>query len=244
MRRAITQNDYDRWRSAQSPILSPTGDWAAWTEVPQVGDAELLVRETRGTRSARIPRGFIGRPIVNLTAVTDSPFVAPAPQFTARRLDAGRASGTRRWRSSSVRAKPGRGALPAPRNSLIIVPLTGASALQPVIVPRVRNVRVLARRRPHASPTSSKPDSAATRGAGDSASRRSTGDTSTRRARPREFGTHAGASQRRHGRRGTDCGRELLRALDPDGTYLAYTVVSRDAGRAGALLPVDRRRHR
>ena len=82
MRRAITPDDYDRWRVAQSPVLAPTGTWAAWTEVPQVGDADLMVRETHGTRQVRIPRGFIGRPIVNLTATTDSPFVAPPPQFT------------------------------------------------------------------------------------------------------------------------------------------------------------------
>jgi hypothetical protein len=59
LRRPITQDDYDRWRTAQSPSLAQNGAWAAWTEVPQVGDADLVVRETRGSKQARIPRGFI-----------------------------------------------------------------------------------------------------------------------------------------------------------------------------------------
>ncbi len=224
MRRAITQDDYDRWRVAQSPVLSPTGAWAAWTEVPQVGDADLMVRETGGSRVARIPRGFIGRPIVNLTAGTDSPFVAPAPQFTpdgAMLFALGYVPMAEFERARKARPK----ALPAPRPSLILVPLTGASALQPVVVPRVRNVR-------------------APRDAGrvlaylleaDSATVRTPPDTVVRRGRARDFGTTLVI-------RNTETGAEERiddvnsYAFDPSGAYLAYTVVSRTAGRAGAML--------
>ncbi len=233
MRRAITQSDYDRWRTAQSPILAPTGAWAAWTEVPQVGDADLLVRETRGTREVRIPRGFIGRPVVNLTTVTDSPFVAAAPQFTADAsmlVAIGYAPMADFERARKAKPRP----LPTPRNSLILVPLTGASALNPVIIPRVRSVRV-ARDAGRTIAYQLEPDSGAARAGSDSASRRNGGDTSARRARPRDFGSTLVI-------RNTETAVEERiadvnsYALSPDGTQLAYTVVSREPARCGAFI--------
>lgn len=224
MRRAITQDDYDRWRVAQAPTLAPTGAWAAWTEVPQVGNGDLLVRETRGTREARIPRGYVGRPIVNLTAGADSPFVAAPPQFThdASMLVAiGYAPMAEFDRARRARPRP----LPAPRNSLIMVPLTGTGALQPIIVPRVRSVRV-------------------PRDAGrvivylldaDSAAARTPPDSAARRPRPREFGTTLVI-------RNVDSGAEervmdvTNYAIDPSGTYLAYTLAARAPGRDAAVL--------
>jgi dipeptidyl aminopeptidase/acylaminoacyl peptidase len=224
-RRAITQDDYDRWRTAQAPTLAPTGAWLAWTEVPQVGDADLMVRETRGSRQLRVPRGFIGRPIVNLTATADSPFVATPPVFTpdgSMLLAIGYAPMAEFERARKARPRP----LPTPRNSLILVPLTGASALQPVIIPRVRSVR-------------------APRDAGrsiaylldaDSAAPRAPADSGARRAgRPREYGTtlvirniETGAEER--------VPDVTTYAFDPTGTYLAYTASSRTAGRDGAYL--------
>ena len=125
-RRTISQDDYDRWRVAQAPVLSASGAWAAWTEVPQVGNGDLVVRETRGTREVRVSRGFMGRPIVNLTAGTDSPFVAPPAQFTAdgsALVALGYAPMAEFERARRARPR----ALPGPRGSLIIVPLTGSS---------------------------------------------------------------------------------------------------------------------
>lgn len=224
VRRAITQNDYDRWRVAQAPILAQTGGWAAWTEVPQVGDADLLVRETRGTREVRIPRGFIGRPIVNLTAAADSPFVAAAPQFTADAsmlVAIGYAPMSEFERARKAKPRP----LPAPRSSLILVPLIGASALTPTIVPRVRSVRV-ARDAGRTIAYLMEPDSAAPRAPGDSTSRR---------ARPREYGSTLVL-------RNVETSAEekiadvTTYALSPDGTQLAYTVVSRDPAKCGAFI--------
>ncbi len=232
-RRAITQDDYDRWRVAQSPTMAPTGAWAAWTEVPQVGDADLLVRDTRGTREARIPRGFIGRPIVNLTASTDSPFVAPAPQFTpdgSMLVVIGYAPMAEYERAR--KAKPR--ALAVPRSSLIIVPLTGATALQPVIVPRVRNVRV-PRDAGKIIAYQLEQDTATARAAGDTIARRTSDSTPPRRHRAREFGTTMVL-------RNTETGVEERiadvnsYAIDPTGTYVAYTIVSRTPDRDGAVL--------
>ncbi len=233
MRRAITQEDYDRWRVAQQPSIAPNGAWAAWTEVPQVGDADLLVRETRGAREVRIPRGFIGRPIVNLTAVADSPFVATAPQFTpdASTLVAiGYAPMAEFERARKARPRP----LPSPRNSLIIVPLTGASALRPIIVPRVRSVRV-PRDAGRFIAYSLEADSAPARAVVDTAARRTNGDSAARRPRPRDFGTtlvirniESGAEER--------IADVSSYAIDPTGSYIAYTTTSRVSGRDGAVL--------
>ncbi len=233
MRRAITQDDYDRWRVAQAPTLAPNGAWAAWTEVPQVGDGDLLVRETRGTREARIPRGFLGRPVVTLTAVADSPFVAAPPQFTpdASMLVAiGYAPMAEFERARKARPRP----LPAPRNSLILVPLTGAVALRPIVVPRVRSVRV-PRDAGKFIAYLLEADSAASRAAGDTVARRATGDTAGRRVRPRDFGTTLVI-------RNTESGAEeriadvSTYAIDPSGTYVAYTLTSRTPGRDAAVL--------
>ena len=224
-RRAITQDDYDRWKTAQAPTLAPTGAWLAWTEAPQVGDAALVVRETRGTREVRIPRGYIGRPIVNLTAGADSPFVAPPPQFThdASMLAAiGYAPMADFERARKARPRP----LQAPRASLILVPLTGAAALQPIIVPRVRNFRV---------PRDGGAMIAYQLEADSGAARPPAADTGARRGRPREYGTTLVL-------RSTGAGTEtriddvVSYAFDPAGTVLAYTVVSRTPGRDGAFL--------
>lgn len=232
-RRAITQDDYDRWRVAQAPTLAPDGAWAAWTEVPQVGNGDLVVRETRGTRMVRVPRGFMGRPIVNLTAGTDSPFVAPAAQFLpdgSALVAIGYApmADFERARKSRPRA------MPAPRSSLIIVPLAGTAALQPVVIPRVRSVRV-PRDAGRVIAYQLEADSAAART--DSAASRAAAADTARRARAREFGTtlvirnmETGVEQRVDG--------VNAYAVDPTGTYVAYTIVSRTPGRDAAVLRV------
>src|SRR5687767_6691535 len=61
-KKTLTQADWDRWRSIQTPTLSNDGKWSAYTLSPQVGDGEFVVRSTTGTSEYRIPVGFIGRP--------------------------------------------------------------------------------------------------------------------------------------------------------------------------------------
>jgi hypothetical protein len=61
-KKPLTQADWDRWRSIQSPTLSNDGKWVAYSLAPQVGDGEFVVRSTTGTTEYRVPLGFISRP--------------------------------------------------------------------------------------------------------------------------------------------------------------------------------------
>ena len=61
-KKALTQSDWDRWRSIQAPTLSNDGKWAAYTLSPQVGDGEFVVRATSGTTEYRVGVGYISRP--------------------------------------------------------------------------------------------------------------------------------------------------------------------------------------
>ena len=61
-KKALTQADWDRWRSIQGATLSNDGKWVAYTLAPQVGDGEFVVRSTTGTTEYRVPVGYIGRP--------------------------------------------------------------------------------------------------------------------------------------------------------------------------------------
>lgn len=61
-KKALTQADWDRWRSIQGATLSEDGKWVAYTLSPQVGDGEFVVRSTTGATEYRVPVGYIGRP--------------------------------------------------------------------------------------------------------------------------------------------------------------------------------------
>jgi len=61
-KKALTQADWDRWRSIQGAALSNDGKWAAYTLSPQVGDGEFVLRATTGATEYRIPLGYISRP--------------------------------------------------------------------------------------------------------------------------------------------------------------------------------------
>jgi dipeptidyl aminopeptidase/acylaminoacyl peptidase len=58
----ITQDVYDLWRGILSPVLSPDGQWAAYTNSPTIGDGTLVVRATGGPTEFTLARGFTGRP--------------------------------------------------------------------------------------------------------------------------------------------------------------------------------------
>jgi len=60
-KKALTQSDWDRWRSIQGATLSNDGKWVSYTLSPQVGDGEFVVRSTSGTTEYRVPVGYIGR---------------------------------------------------------------------------------------------------------------------------------------------------------------------------------------
>lgn len=60
-KKALTQADWDRWRSIQGATLSNDGKWVAYTLSPQVGDGEFVVRSTSSATEYRVPVGYIGR---------------------------------------------------------------------------------------------------------------------------------------------------------------------------------------
>src|SRR3954463_9683488 len=60
-KKALTQADWDKWKSINAPALSNDGKWAAYTLIPQVGDGELVIRSTSGSTEYHVPRGYIGR---------------------------------------------------------------------------------------------------------------------------------------------------------------------------------------
>ncbi|MCU0626548.1 MAG: hypothetical protein MUF21_08715 [Gemmatimonadaceae bacterium] len=241
-RRAITQDDYDRWRTIGGAVLAPDGRWAAWTESPVVGDGELVLRETQGTRVMRLPRGFTGRPVTSVQV--DSPFVAPPPQFTA----------DGQWlavlayapQGDFERARASRGRVPAPRANLLLAPLGGAGTPTATTIPRVRSFRVprLASNVIawlHETDSATVRDSVRRAGGADSARRatpdsaRRTGADSARKPAPRDYGSTLVV-------RTLATGAELRiadvtsYALDPSGSWLAYTVGARAGGRDGVWL--------
>jgi dipeptidyl aminopeptidase/acylaminoacyl peptidase len=227
-RRPITQDDYDRWRSVQGATLSSDGQWAAWTESPQVGDGDLVVRSTRGGTPFRVSRGYTGRPIISFAS--DSPFVAPPPQFMPdgsllAALAYAPVDSFERARRNRPRA------LPAPRTRLLLV-RTGATPTSSM-VPRVRSVRMprdggrwfAYQLEADSTPRADAPPR-------DSAARR---DSTARRLAPREYGSTLVL-------RSADLATEQRisdvssYALDPSGMWVAYTVTARTPGRDGAYL--------
>ena len=61
-KKALTQADWDKWRSIQGATLSNDGKWVAYTVAPQVGDGEFIVRSTSSSTEYRVPVGYISRP--------------------------------------------------------------------------------------------------------------------------------------------------------------------------------------
>src|SRR6185503_13297828 len=61
-KKALTQADWDRWRSIQGATLSNDGKWVAYTLSPLVGDGEFVVRSTSSATEYRVPMGYISRP--------------------------------------------------------------------------------------------------------------------------------------------------------------------------------------
>jgi hypothetical protein len=59
---ALTQADWDRWKSISGTALSNDGKWAVYSLAPLVGDGELVIRSTTGSTEYRVPRGYLGRP--------------------------------------------------------------------------------------------------------------------------------------------------------------------------------------
>ena len=61
-KKALTQADWDKWKSIQGAAISNDGKWALYSLVPLAGDGELVVRSTQGSAEYHVPRGYLGRP--------------------------------------------------------------------------------------------------------------------------------------------------------------------------------------
>ncbi len=233
--RALTQADWDTWRSISGATLSPDGRWAAYTLIPQVGDGDLIVRSTTGATEYRVARGYLGRP--NNVPGGLRPrraFGAPDPsgpnaspaQFTADGryvlAIAEPLQAEVEAEAATQRGRPGRGRPQAARTSLLLVRLSDG---QVTTLPHVRSFRL-----PRES-------------GGWVAYVQSDTTTADSTARPRGG---ANRDRRRYGSllvlRNLGSGAEeqladvLTYAFDDSARVLAYTVVSHDSTKDGAYL--------
>ena len=48
-KRALTQADWDIWKSISGAAISNDGKWAAYSLAPLVGDGDLVIRSTSGS---------------------------------------------------------------------------------------------------------------------------------------------------------------------------------------------------
>ncbi|MBD5221525.1 MAG: S9 family peptidase [Bacteroidales bacterium] len=57
-KRVLDHSSFDNWKSVKNSELSRDGRWAAYSEVPQEGDALLTIHDTRTGKNILIPRGY------------------------------------------------------------------------------------------------------------------------------------------------------------------------------------------
>ncbi|MGE3616639.1 MAG: hypothetical protein AB7L66_12280, partial [Gemmatimonadales bacterium] len=240
-KKALTQADWDTWRSISGAALSNDGKWAVYTLVPQVGDGEMVIRATGGSTEYRVPRGFLGRPNntpgglrpaggagggpggggappAQITA--DSRFVLATVLPTQAETEAARAA-SRASRGGGTRA-------PQPRNALAIVNLADG---QVTTIANVRSFRLPEESGAwvaYVTADSAGADSTAGRPGGANGGRPAQRDR-------RSYGSPlvlrnlaTGAEERL-----TDV---LTFAFDDHAKVLVYTVASRDSTRDGAFV--------
>ncbi len=245
--RPLTQADYDRWITPQGTVMARDGRWVAYTLVPQVGDGSLVIHATTGGAEYRVPRGYVGRPIMVVNV--DSGFSAPPPTFSADgRVLAALTYAPRAEFDRARRAK----ARTAPPASLAIVSLADGRTES---VPRVRSFAMprdaggwmaylleptdTTARRGGAGRDSSARSTAAPPGSGAPAA----GSAATPGGTPRPVADSAGARRREYGStlvvRDLATGAEtripdvVSYAFGDSARWLAYAVSSRTAGRDG-----------
>ena len=239
-KKALTQADWDIWKSISSPQLSNDGRWVVYTLLPLVGDGELVIRSTQGTTEYRVPRGYLSRPnnvpgglrgpgggtgenepaapIASPAQITDdSRFVLATVQQTKAEVD----------RAAAQRPRGRAGAAAPNRASLAIVSLADGKV---TTVPGVRSFRLP---RENGEWVAYVPEDSA---GADSASRAPGGPAGARPAGPRR--TYGAALVLRNLATGAEDRLTDVNgyAFDDSAKVLAYTVVSRDSSRDGAYL--------
>src|SRR5437867_6400287 len=69
LKKPITHDVYDSWKSIQGTRLSRDGVWLAYALTPQDGDGELVVKNLKTGAERRVPRGR------DATITSDAKFV-------------------------------------------------------------------------------------------------------------------------------------------------------------------------
>ncbi|HYW09532.1 MAG TPA: prolyl oligopeptidase family serine peptidase [Longimicrobium sp.] len=241
-KRALTPADFDQWRSVSSPALSRTGEWVAYSLVPQVGDGEVVVRRAAGGAEFRHSRGYVGRPQTRAGATGPGSGYQPGrAQFSAdaRVLVFAVEQPKSEWDRAR---RERRGPADMPRPGLAIMSLPGGTVTS---VARVRSFRMpedggrwLAylmepdSAAPRADSATAAPAAAATPGG---TPRPVSTDTARGGARKKEYGStlvirdlHAGTETR--------IDDVTAYSFDRGGRWLGYTVSSRRAGADGAYV--------
>ena len=88
VRRNLTPNDFDSWRSIASQQISNDGAWIAYSVFPQVGNGEVVLRNIQTGKEKRIPAGAlpireVSDPNAEPSELGPQPIRGPVLQFTA-----------------------------------------------------------------------------------------------------------------------------------------------------------------
>jgi hypothetical protein len=252
-KKALTQADWDKWKSINAPALTPDGKWAVYTLIPQVGDGEMIVRSTSGSTEYHVPRGYLGRPN-NTPGGLRGPAgaggpeeggpagpTATPPQITADSRFV--IVATQLPQIDVERAGRGRGAAAANRQSMVILSLADGKT---TTVAGVRSFRVA---RDNGTWLAYVPEDSAA--AGDSSRAPAAGGGGAAGGRGGRGGRGGGGGGGPGGRRqfgnplvlrNLATGAEerfadvVTYAFDDSAKTLGYTVVSRDSTKDGAFL--------
>jgi hypothetical protein len=241
-KRALTPADFDQWRSVSAPALSRTGEWVAYSLVPQVGDGEVVVRRAAGGAEFRHSRGYVGRPQTRAGATGPGSGYQPGrAQFSAdaRVLVFSVEQPKSEWdRARRERRKPA----DMPRPGLAIMSLPGGTVTR---VARVRSFR-MPEEEGRWLAYLMEPDSAAPRADSAAAAAPAAAATPGGTPRPVSTDTARGAKKKEYGSTlvlrdlhdGTETRIEDVSAysFDRGGRWLGYTVSSRRAGADGAYV--------
>ena len=78
VKRALTHNDFDSWRTIAAPLVSRDGKWLAYAVQPQDGDGELVMRDLTSNIDYRAGVGALPPPVT--TPNEENPDAPPVPR--------------------------------------------------------------------------------------------------------------------------------------------------------------------
>ncbi|HVT38785.1 MAG TPA: prolyl oligopeptidase family serine peptidase [Gemmatimonadaceae bacterium] len=137
VKKPITQDTYDLWKTIAGSTLSPDGQWVAWQHSPVVGDGEEVLRSARVQTEWRFARGFTGRPQMVPNADSTAQFNPPPAQFSGDSKWLAFVTFAPRAEFGATRGGLARGNV-TPRNSLTLVSTADGKA---TVIPHVRSFK-------------------------------------------------------------------------------------------------------